>query len=109
MRKSLVWVLYTIIFIIMTVLTVTCFVSGAYFTGSVVLIGLGFVTYAILDTTAFLWKYDKKVQEKFTFRCKYCGFRFVPTFLQWLFVPHIGSKRYFKCGACGNRHFMRRK
>jgi hypothetical protein len=41
--------------------------------------------------------------------CKYCGYEFTPSFWAWFFVPHIGSKRYFRCEACGDKHFMRRK
>lgn len=65
--------------------------------------------YCVLSYIAAWWETSEKVQQKFKFRCKYCGYYNVPSFWRWLFVPHIGSKRYLKCEACGERHFMRRK
>lgn len=109
MKKSLYWILFAVIFIILTTLTVLCFITGAYFTGSTCLIGLGFVTYAILDTIAFLWKYSPKVANKFIFTCPKCEHKFVPGFWRWISVPHIFSKRYFKCDRCRHYSWMRRK
>lgn len=49
------------------------------------------------------------MKEKYTFTCPKCGHKFIPTFWRWFLVPHIFSKRYFRCDECGKLSWMRRK
>lgn len=55
------------------------------------------------------WKDSPIIQQKFIFTCPLCKHRFVPSLFAWLFVPHIGSKRYFKCKECKKYLWMKRK
>ena len=84
-------------------------VFGNIVEGILNFIALGVIIYAVLKEAAFWWETDLELRRKFTFKCKYCGYEFTPSFWAWFFVPHIGSKRYFRCEACGDKHFMRRK
>lgn len=83
--------------------------SGDLVEGILNFVALGIVVFTVLKEVAFWWKYDEALRKKFTFKCRYCGYEFTPSFWKWLFIPHIGSKRYFRCKACGDRHFMRRR
>ena len=65
--------------------------------------------FVFLHAVSLWWEKSARIQAKYRFKCKYCGYNNMPSFWRWLFVPHIASKRYLKCEACGDRHFMRRK
>ena len=72
---------------------------------------------AALNLYAFLLALDAwwicnvkgNVNNKFIFTCPECGYKFTPFFFTWLFVPHIGSRRLFKCDNCRKIKYMRRK
>ena len=72
-----------------------------------VVVGI-FNLYVFLYSVSLWWETSKKIRDEYVFECKYCNFRFNPTFWQWFFVPHIGKKRYLKCKACGAYSFMKR-
>ncbi len=98
------------------VVTVFCLFCGIYCIccGNILLGILDIVLavaniYCVFNYIADWWETSEKVQQKFKFKCRYCGYNNVPSFWRWLFVPHIASKRYLKCEACSDRHFMRRK
>lgn len=68
-----------------------------------------FNMFIFLNAVSNYWDLSDKVHAKFIFTCPRCGHTFVPTFWRWFFVPHIGSRRYFKCAACKKYSYMRRK
>lgn len=98
-----------ILSILLIALATYNFILGNIATGILNLVALGIIIFTVLKEAAFWWKYDEALRKKFTFKCKYCGYEFTPSFWKWLLVPHVGSKRYFRCEACGDKHFMRRK
>ena len=65
--------------------------------------------FIFLHAVSVWWEKSEKVQQKFKFTCKHCSHKFVPTFWRWFLVPHICSRRYFKCDNCKVRSWMRRK
>ena len=84
------------------------FISGQFILPILFVIAGIFNLYVFLYSVSLWWKTSKKIRDEYVFECKYCNFRFNPTFWQWFFVPHIGSKRYLKCKACGARSFMKK-
>ena len=42
------------------------------------------------------------------YECKECGHRYVPTFWQVLFAPHVNRSRYMKCPHCGKRTYQKK-
>lgn len=68
-----------------------------------------FNLYAFLYSVSLWWEKSEKVRNKFIFTCPKCTHKFVPNFWRWIFVPHIFSKRFFKCDMCGHYSWMRRK
>ena len=79
--------------------------------------GIFDILVAVLNSYAFLlavntwwaWNVKAKTDNKFIFTCPECGYKFTPFFFTWLFVPHIGSRRLFKCDNCGKIRYMKRK
>jgi predicted RNA-binding Zn-ribbon protein involved in translation (DUF1610 family) len=79
--------------------------------------GIFDILVAVLNSFAFLlavdtwwvWNIKAKTDNKFIFTCPECGYKFTPFFFTWLFVPHIGSRRLFKCDKCGKIRYMKRK
>lgn len=65
--------------------------------------------YCVLSFIAAWWEKSNKVRHKFIFTCPKCDHKFVPNFWRWIFVPHLGSKRYFKCDRCKHYSWMKRK
>ena len=46
---------------------------------------------------------------KVRYKCKYCGYtNKITSALKWFFIPHLGAKKWIKCEACNDRHFMKR-
>ena len=46
---------------------------------------------------------------KLKYECRHCGaINFITSFWEWFCTPHMGAKKYLRCGICGNRHFMKR-
>ena len=46
---------------------------------------------------------------KLTYVCKYCGFRnHITSFWKWFITPHLFSKKWLRCEACGDRYYMKR-
>ena len=44
------------------------------------------------------------------YKCPKCGVENVITnFSHWLFTPHLGAKKYMKCGSCHKRSLMPRQ
>lgn len=65
--------------------------------------------YCVLNFIAMWWEKSDKVRHKFIFTCPKCDHKLVPNFWRWIFVPHLGSKRYFKCDRCRHYSWMKRK
>ena len=42
------------------------------------------------------------------YECKECGHKYIPTFWQVLFAPHVNRTRYMKCPHCGKRSYQRK-
>lgn len=104
------------IIIIATILSILLFALAIYncIFGNIVegifnFVALGIVVSVVLKEVAFWWETDLELRQKFTFKCKYCGHQFIPSFWTWLFVPHIASRRYMKCEKCKKLSLMRRK
>lgn len=85
------------------------FITGQVIMPILCIVAGVFNLYVFLSSVSLWWEKSARIQAKYRFKCKYCGYNNMPSFWRWLFVPHIGSKRYLKCEACGDRHFMRRK
>jgi ABC-type uncharacterized transport system permease subunit len=65
--------------------------------------------FIFLHAVSVWWEKSEKVRHKFIFTCPKCDHKFVPSFWRWILVPHIFSKRYFKCDRCRHYSWMRRK
>jgi hypothetical protein len=47
---------------------------------------------------------------KVCYTCKYCGYtNEITSVLKWFFTPHLGAKKWIRCEACNDRHFMKRQ
>ena len=42
------------------------------------------------------------------YECKNCHCKFVPTYMQVLFAPHISTTKYLKCPNCNKRSFSKK-
>jgi transcriptional regulator with XRE-family HTH domain/DNA-directed RNA polymerase subunit RPC12/RpoP len=42
------------------------------------------------------------------YECKECGHRYIPTYAQVLFAPHVNRSRYMKCPHCGKRSYQKK-
>jgi transcriptional regulator with XRE-family HTH domain/DNA-directed RNA polymerase subunit RPC12/RpoP len=42
------------------------------------------------------------------YKCKNCGEKIVPTYMQALNAPHMGTTRYLKCPKCGKRTWCKK-
>ena len=42
------------------------------------------------------------------YECKECGHRYVPTYWQVFFAPHVNRSRYMKCPHCGKRTYQKK-
>ena len=42
------------------------------------------------------------------YKCKKCGTEIVPTYMQALNAPHMGTTRYLKCPQCGKRTWCKK-
>ncbi len=42
------------------------------------------------------------------YKCKNCGYEFVPTYTQALNAMHMGTTRYLKCPECGKRTWCKK-
>ena len=97
-------------FILSTACAVVCFcVKDNIVTGFFNVFAALLNLWIFLEAVSRWWEGSEKVANKYRFKCKYCGFQNVPTFWTWFLVPHIGSRRYLRCEACNDQHFMRRK
>jgi hypothetical protein len=67
--------------------------------------------FVFLHAVAVWWHDSDFVLDNFVFTCPKCGQKQIPSFWDWFFVPHIGSRRYLKCqnSDCKKRCWMRRK
>lgn len=85
------------------------FCTGKIVTGIIeIAVGI-FNLFVFLWAVSDWWKTSEKVKQIFIFTCSKCGYKFVPSFWRWIFVPHIFSIRYFKCDNCDHHSWMRRK
>lgn len=47
---------------------------------------------------------------KLKYTCRYCGFtNELVGFWKWFFTPHFGAKKWIRCEACNDKHFMKRQ
>jgi hypothetical protein len=93
------------------VLAIVNFCSGNIGIGIFDLVAVGLNLFIFLCAVADWWHDSDFILDKFIFTCPNCGQKQIPSFWEWFFVPHIGSKRYLKCQdpACRKRSWMRRK
>ena len=68
-----------------------------------ILIGGGIFILAISIIISF------KIEMKAGFyECKHCHHRYVPTFKQTMFAPHMGWTKYLKCPKCGGKSWNKK-
>ena len=65
--------------------------------------GVGFVIFIV--AILFCVRIEQKAGY---YECKECHQKFVPTFKQVLFAPHINRTRYMKCPHCGKRAYQKK-
>ena len=106
--KALNWLNLSLAFILLFV-AILNFEDGNIYTGIFDLFAAGINIYAFLLAAVNWWNTSTKVYKKFVFTCPKCEHQFIPTFWTWIFVPHIGSRRYMKCEKCHKISWMRRK
>ena len=47
---------------------------------------------------------------KVCYTCKYCGHtNEITGFWKWFWTPHFGAKKWIRCEACNDKHFMERQ
>ncbi|MCR5462105.1 MAG: helix-turn-helix domain-containing protein [bacterium] len=64
---------------------------------------VGFIQFVIAATVCF------RIEQKAGYyECKHCHNKFVPTFKQVFFAPHMGRKRYMKCPNCGKKSYCKK-
>ena len=53
--------------------------------------------------------FRKYYENRRRFVCAECGQRFILSFWQWLWAPHIDPSchRYVKCPHCGVKHWLK--
>ena len=42
------------------------------------------------------------------YECKHCHHKYVPTYMQVLFAPHISTTRYLKCPKCNKKSYSKK-
>ena len=42
------------------------------------------------------------------YECKHCQHKYIPTFAQIYFCPHIGRTRYMKCPKCNKKSWQKK-
>ena len=42
------------------------------------------------------------------YECKHCGHRYVPSYKEIIFAPHVGRTRKLKCPECGERSWQKK-
>lgn len=42
------------------------------------------------------------------YECKFCHYRYIPSFSSVFMAPHIGRKRYMRCPKCGRKSYMKK-
>ena len=70
---------------------------------AITLISFGFVVFLI--GCFFAVRIEQKAGY---YECKHCGYRYVPTYKQTLFAPHMGRSRYMKCPHCGKKSYHKK-
>ena len=106
--KFINWVNLVLSILCFTV-AIICFCNGKYWSGVADLVISGLNLYVFLVAVSYWWETSEKITKTFVFTCPSCGKQFKPTFWRWFLVPHIGSRRYFKCEQCKKISWMRRK
>ena len=93
------------------ILAIVNFCIDNIFIGIFDLVVVGLNLFIFLSAVADWWRNSDFILDKFVFTCPNCGQKQIPSFWEWFFVPHIGSRRYLKCQspACRKRSWMRRK
>ena len=92
-----------------TLFLFTCVGFGAYFgkTGitwlAILLIVIGFVIF--LPLCLFAVGIEQKAGY---YECQECHHKFIPTYKQTLFAPHMGRSRKMKCPKCGKRSYCKK-
>ena len=47
---------------------------------------------------------------KVSYKCRYCGYtNEITSFWKWFLTPHFGAKKWIRCEACNDRHYMERQ
>ena len=70
---------------------------------AITLIVFGFVVFLVGCFSAV------RIEQKAGYyECKACGHRYIPTYRQTLFAPHMGRSRYMKCPKCGKRTYNKK-
>lgn len=65
--------------------------------------GVGFVIFIV--AILFCVRIEQKAGY---YECKECHQKFIPTFKQVFFAPHINRTRYMKCPHCGKRAYQKK-
>ena len=69
----------------------------------ILMMSVGFVVFLVVMLFALLIE-----QKAGYYECRVCHQKFVPTYLQVLFAPHINRTRYMKCPHCGNKAYQKK-
>lgn len=69
----------------------------------IIMFAVGFIVFFVAVAFAILIE-----QKAGYYECKECGHRYVPTYWQVLFAPHINRDRYMKCPKCGKRSYQKK-
>ena len=67
------------------------------------LIGVGFLQFLVCVLISL-----RLEQTVGYYECKHCGEKFVPTFAQINYAPHMGRTRHLKCPKCGKKSWCKK-
>lgn len=92
-------------------------ISTIFYTGLILLAGftleegllLGtiiFIATLIFVITTFAWL--KLEVDAGYYECKNCHNKFIPTYKEAVFAPHMGTTRYLKCPTCNRKNWAKK-
>lgn len=69
----------------------------------ILMMSVGFVVFIVVILFCVLIE-----QKAGYYECKECHQKFIPTYLQVLFAPHVNRTRYMKCPHCGKKAYQKK-
>ena len=99
--------LETVLGVLSTIASLTIIFTASFlFSSKLPLALLMIIAFAILFTGIY---FALKIEhDAGYYECKFCHYRYIPSFSAQIMAPHIGRKRYMRCPKCGRKSYMKK-